>query len=157
MDIIIIAAVAENGVIGKGNEIPWYIPEDFKLFKRFTSGNVVLMGSKTYASIGKALPNRHNIVISRKIKSLDDAVVADSYEGGLEKAKAYAAENNCDVYIIGGASIYELGIKDANQICLSHVKGTYDGDTYFPKYDGWVETEKQEFEDFTFKRYERRK
>lgn len=152
MKIKIISAIAENRVIGNGPKIPWYIPEDFKHFKEITSGHVVLMGETTYKSMGKALPNRHNIVLSFDLRELPDAKVFNDYEQGLEYAKKYAAENNCDVFIIGGGSIYKLGMKDAEELHLSHVPKEYEGDVFFPEFESeWKPIYKKNKEKFVYK------
>jgi len=135
MSITIIAALTKDRVIGKDNALPWYIPEDLKNFKKLTSGNTVVMGRKTYESIGKPLPNRNNIVVSRSVPSIEGVDVCSSLEVAIEKARSYGKE----IFIIGGASIYELALPFADKMYLSYVKVNYKGDTYFPKFnqDGW--------------------
>lgn len=144
MKIKIIAAVAENGVIGNGPKIPWYIPEDFKHFKELTLGHVVVMGETTYRSMGKALPHRYNVVLSFDLKELPDAAVFNTYEEGLEHAKKYAIENNCDVFIIGGGSIYQRGIVDTEELHISHIPGSYEGDIFFPAFENEWNIHKEE-------------
>jgi len=151
MKIKIISAVAKNRVIGNDMEIPWYIPEDFKHFKKCTTGNVVVMGETTYRSIGKALPNRYNIVLSFTLKELPDATVYNDYEVGLSAAKKYALENDCDIFIIGGGSIYELAMKDADELYISEVRGNYQGNVFFPDYSNWKEISTEDREKFIFK------
>lgn len=152
----IISAVAKNGVIGNGPDIPWYIPEDFKHFKECTTGNVVVMGETTYKSMGKALPNRKNIVLSFDLKELPDADVYNDYEIGLSAAKKYAEENDCDVFIIGGGAIYKLGMTDAEELYISEVKGEYEGDVYFPDYSDWKEVSAEDKGEFVFKIFRRK-
>ncbi len=159
MKIIIIAAVAKNLVIGKGEKIPWHSKEDFLHFKRKTLDNVVLMGRKTYQSMGKALPQRKNIVISRELESLPDAEVFKTYEEGLERAKDYAREKGIDLFIIGGGSIYKRGLEDADKLYISKMKGEFEGDIFFPEFESsnkWVIESKEEFQDFTFEIWKRK-
>ena len=150
--IIIIAALDEDRAIGKDNKLLWHLPEDMKYFRETTSGATVLMGRKTFQSIGKPLPNRNNIVISRIMKEREDVDVCKSIIEGLEKAKSYKK----DVYIIGGEEIYKQTMKYADLMMLSHVKGKHDGDAFFPAFgDEWREKYKQEFNGFDLVVYER--
>lgn len=125
----VIVAVNENLVIGKDNKLPWYSSEDLKYFKRITGDNVVIMGRKTYESIGKALPNRINIVISNTTK-FDDVITVNSFNEALDEASKY----NKEIFIIGGASLYEQVLKDADKLYLTWVYEKKvipsDGDTY---------------------------
>lgn len=156
--IIIISAVAENGVIGAKNAIPWYIPEDFKHFKETTQGHVLIMGDTTYFSIGKALPNRHTIVLS-KDKNKEDfeagVEIARSIPEAMKLAENYPAAN---IYIGGGGGVYAQYIDTADEMLISRVKGNYEGDIKFPEVDwtNWKVTMTQEFEAFTLKRYVRK-
>lgn len=151
--ISIIAAVSENGVIGVDNKLPWYIPDDLKRFKNLTKDNVVIMGRKTYESIGKPLPDRINIVVSRnKNLSIPGCIVVNSFEQAIKKAN-----KNKDVFIIGGGEIYNKGINYAQKIYLTKVHQEVKGDTTFPKIDpdfGWTEVEKEEKEGFSYITYE---
>lgn len=154
--VSIIAAFTQNRVVGSNGALPWYLPEDMKLFKELTSGQTVIMGRKTYESLPakfRPLPNRHNIVISRSLeaKGID---VCPSIQEGLEKAKSYGTE----IFIIGGASIYEQALAYATKMYLSHVKKEYPGDTFFPEYEEaeWEVSETKEFNDFTLKVYRRK-
>ena len=124
--IRIIVACAENRVIGKNGEIPWYLPEDLKHFKELTMNHTVIMGRKTFESIGKALPGRRNIVLSRSVKKIDGCEVVNSFQKALETATG-------EIYIIGGESLYKeaLPIADVLEITEVHLKP--DGDTFFPK------------------------
>ncbi|MGE0793297.1 MAG: dihydrofolate reductase [Candidatus Woesearchaeota archaeon] len=157
--IITIAAMTKDRVIGNGIKIPWHIAEDFKLFKELTTGHAVLMGSTTYNSMGKALPNRKNFVLSFNKIELSDAEVYSSFEEGLNAAKLWAEENNKYVFIIGGASIYKLGLGVSDKLYLSHVKKDYEGNVFFPEinWNEWVEEKDKtkDFEEFTFKSYKR--
>ena len=115
MKLSIIVAVAENGCIGINNSMPWYLPEDLKYFKRLTSGNIVIMGRKTYDSIGgKPLPNRQNIVISRNTDFQAEGVkVVASIDDALKVAESIAEISDTqEAFIMGGAQIYEQAIKN---------------------------------------------
>ncbi|MBC2857226.1 dihydrofolate reductase [Cetobacterium sp. 2A] len=118
--IIAIVAMTKDRVIGLDGKIPWDVKEDLSLFKKKTINNVVIMGRKTYESIGKPLPNRINIVISSdKGYKAGDAVVCNSIEQGLEFAKKII---NKDIYIIGGSTIYRQCMKYIDKICVSYIK-----------------------------------
>jgi dihydrofolate reductase len=144
--INIIAAMGKNRVIGKDNKLPWHISDDLKNFKKLTSGNVVVMGRKTFESIGKPLPNRVNIVISSSMPETEGIIVCHDIPSALEKARSY----NKEIFIIGGATIYQQTIPWANRMYLSYVKGDYDGDAFFPEYDEskWKIDHKEQFTDF---------
>lgn len=130
MTISIIVAVAENGVIGKDNQLIWRLSEDLKQFRKITSGHSIIMGRKTFDSIGKALPNRTNIVVSRnKDLKIEGCHVVSSIEDAIELSKHY--EGAEEVFIIGGDNIYKQSIKLANKIYLTKVKAQVEGDSYF--------------------------
>jgi dihydrofolate reductase len=127
----IIAAVAENGVIGRDGDMPWKLSTDLKRFKALTTGKPVLMGRKTFASIGRPLPNRLNIVVTR-----DGAFAADGVTvvADLDAALAAAGEAE-EVMVIGGGEIYRAFIERAERLYITHVAATPDGDTHFPAID----------------------
>lgn len=159
MKIIIISALGNDRVIGKNGKIPWHSKEDFLHFKNQTLNNVVLMGKNTYQSMGRALKNRKNIVVSREKIDIKDADVYNRYEEGLEMGKEYAKKNNCNLFIIGGASIYERGLEDAEYLYISYMKGSYKGDVFFPEFEStnnWIEKSRKEFNDFTFVIYQKK-
>jgi len=153
--ISLIAAVAKNWCIGINGKLPWHIPEDFEHFKRYTMGNVVLMGRKTWESLPpkfRPLPNRTNVVITKRDRvPFSGAEVYGSIDGALA---AHAAD---DVYIIGGASIYAQTIARADRLIITHVDQVVDGDAHFPTIDAqrWHETTREDHEGFTFATYER--
>lgn len=149
-----IAAIAENNGIGYKTKIPWHLPEDFKLFKETTLGNVIIMGLTTYQSIGKPLPGRHTIVLSLEPVDIPGVDVALSIPEALAKAEKYDG----DLYVCGGASVYRAFIDKAQELLISHVKGKYEADTFFPKIEEkeWAVAEEEPYEHFTFKRYVRR-
>ncbi len=128
-DISIIAAVSENRVIGNGSEIPWHIPGEQKRFKELTTGNTIIMGRKTYDSIGKALPDRTTIVMSRdKNLTLPDCTVVNSLEEALD-----LTSKEPEIFIAGGAEIYQLFMPLTTTIYLTIVKIKVHGNKYFPK------------------------
>lgn len=131
--ISIIAAMSRNHVIGKDSKLPWYIPEDLKRFKTLTSGHVVLMGRKTYDSIGRPLPNRINVVITRnKDFSPTNILVSHSLDDALAIAKQ--KEENGEIFIIGGGQIYEQAMSVTDKLYLTIVDEEVEGDTFFPDY-----------------------
>ena len=129
--ISIIVAVADNGVIGCANKLIWHLSDDLKRFKRLTTGHPVVMGRKTFDSIGRPLPNRVNIVISRD-KSLDieDVVVVNSIDGAVG---LFGTDE--EIFIIGGGEIYRQSMPLADKLYLTLVHQTPEGDTYFPEID----------------------
>ena len=131
--ISIIVAVAQNGVIGDKNSLLWHISEDMRFFKRTTSGHPVIMGRKTYESLGRPLPNRTNVVISRTLGELEGCTVVRS----LEEALALFPTEE-EVFVIGGAQIYALALDVADRFYLTRVGHDYEGDTSFPT---WNESE----------------
>lgn len=152
----LIAAVPDNWVIGNGLKIPWYIPEDFKLFKERTLNSVIIMGQKTWDSLPiKPLPKRVNIVLNREKIENEGATTCQSIEEAFNEAKKYESK---ETFIIGGASIYSQTIKDATYLYISHVKGSFEGDILFPKFDknDYDVIEEIEFEKFTFTKYKKK-
>ncbi|MHC1779820.1 MAG: dihydrofolate reductase [Bacteroidales bacterium] len=146
MKISIIVAVAQNGAIGKDNRLLWHISEDLKYFKKVTSGNPVVMGRKTWESIGKPLPGRRNIVISRSLDSLPGAEVFKSLELALEVVGKSGAD---EIFIIGGGEIYRQALPFASKLYLTKVHVTIeDADTFFPSVDSdqWQELSHESFE-----------
>lgn len=131
MKLSIVAAVAENGVIGLDKGIPWHLPADLAHFKTLTMGKPILMGRKTFESIGRPLPGRHNVVVSRDpLRSFAGCSIVGSFEDALELLKL--AE---EVMVIGGAEIYRLALPLADRLYLTRVHASFEGDTYFPDYD----------------------
>jgi dihydrofolate reductase len=129
--VSIIVAVSENDIIGKDNKLIWRQSDDLKRFKKLTSGSAVIMGRKTYESIGKPLPGRINIVISRnKDLMINGCIVVNSVEEALRKAPA-----DKETFIIGGSQIYEQSIKYVHNIFLTRIHTEVDGDSHFPSKD----------------------
>lgn len=139
MKISIIAAIGLNRELGKDNKLLWHIPEDFKRFKKITAGHPVIMGRKTFESIGHPLPNRLNMVVTRKknYQAPPKVVVFNSLEKALKTAKK---QKTAEVFIIGGASIYAQAIKFANKLYLTLVEKEFpQADTFFPDYSEFTE------------------
>lgn len=164
--LAIIVAAAENGVIGRDNAMPWHLPEDLRHFKRVTMGKPIVMGRKTFESIGKPLPGRTNIVITRNPAfSADGVEVVSSLQQGLAVAERTARLHAVDeVVVIGGAEIYATALPLADRIYLTEVHASVDGDAVLPAIDWtqWREVSREHHaaqpgQDyaFSFVRYER--
>ncbi|MGA2052096.1 MAG: dihydrofolate reductase [Opitutales bacterium] len=128
-----IAALAENRVIGAGGKIPWRLPEDMKFFKEMTTGHTVVMGRKTWDSLGRPLPNRRNVVLSRSVPAGDKSLPGAMVVSTLDAVTILPPEG--DFWVIGGAKIYALALPRCTELYLTHVKGTCAGDTFFPPYE----------------------
>ncbi len=142
MRINIIAAVARNRAIGRDNKLIYWVPDDLKRFKALTTGHTIIMGRKTFESLPKgALPNRRNVVLSRDASlSLEGCECFSSLGEALAGCKV-----DEDVYIIGGASVYEQAIGVADRLCLTEIDDTPEGaDAFFPPYDGWHAVSREE-------------
>ena len=130
MIISIIAGMDKNRLIGQGNRLPWRLPADMKHFRRHTLDKPVLMGRKTYESIGKPLPKRTNIILTHdRDYQADGCIVTLSIEEALDTASGYE-----EIMIIGGASIYELFLPRADRLYLTYIHGCFEGDVYFPAF-----------------------
>jgi dihydrofolate reductase len=134
--ISLIVAHDPNRVIGKDNELPWHLPEDLAYFKKMTMGKAMVMGRKTYESIGRPLPGRLSIVVTRNPDyTAEGVVVVNDLKEGIEKAKAYAPE----VMIIGGAEIFNMVMEIADRLYITLIQAEFEGDTFFPSYeDEWA-------------------
>ena len=141
MTVSAIVAIAENHAIGKDNKLLWHLPNDLKHFKTITSGHTVIMGRKTYDSVGRPLPNRRNIIVTRQNLAIEGCEVVNSVEDAL----ALCADED-EVFIVGGAEIYKLAMPLTDKIYLTIVHQNFDGDTYFPeiKANEWRETERED-------------
>ena len=137
MKLSMIVATAQNRVIGRDNALPWYLPNDLKYFKQTTLGKPVIMGRKTYESIGKPLPGRTNIVITRQTDYLPEGVkVVHSVAEARDLAESVCLiDGQEEAMIMGGAEIYTLALPDADRLYLTEVHADVDGDAYFPEYD----------------------
>lgn len=137
MEKVIIVAIADNNAIGRENALLWHISEDLKFFKRTTSGCPVIMGRKTFESIGRPLPKRMNIVVSRGFEAPEGVVVVPSLEDAYEAASDPNGGLRC--FIIGGGQIYAQAINDADRLIITHVHTVIeDADTFFPAVDPLV-------------------
>ena len=145
----LIVAVAENGVIGKDNDLPWKISSDLKYFKKTTMGKPIIMGRKTFQSIGRPLPGRTNIVITRdKSFAPEGVITAFSLDMALEVGMNMALVKGVDeVMVIGGAQIYGLCLPEADRLYLTRVHGDVVGDTSFPDLNpgDWIEASCERF------------
>lgn len=164
--VSLIVAAAANGVIGRDNAMPWHLPEDLAHFKRLTLGHPVIMGRRTYqsivASLGKPLPGRENIVVTRQRGfAAPGCTVAASLEAALGAARAAD-----EVFVIGGAEIYRLALPHAERVYLTRIAADFEGDATFPALDpgAWREVARAEHPPaagralgFAFLRYERRR
>ena len=129
--VTLIAAIDENSVLGKDNQLIWHLPEDLKRFKRLTTGHAIIMGRKTFESLPKALPNRHNIVVTRNQNySKEGVTVCHSLEAAIECAK-----NDDQPFVIGGGQVYEQAIELADVIELTKIHAQFEGDVFFPEID----------------------
>ena len=130
--ISIIAAMGQNNGIGKNNKLLWHIPGDLKHFKEITSGNIVVMGRKTYESIGRPLPNRTNIIITKNNKfKAEDCLIKNSFNEVLKEAKSYKDK---EIFIIGGGQIYKQALPHTDKLYLTIVDDEVQADTFFPDY-----------------------
>lgn len=156
----IIAAIGQNNALGKDNQLIWHLPADLKRFKKVTTGHHVIMGRKTFESLGKPLPNRTTIIISRdKNYHADGCITVNSLTEAIK-----AAQNDDNPYILGGAEIYKQSMDIADVLDLTFVHQAFEADVYFPKIDKniWKETFRENhFKDvrnkfdFSFVKYER--
>jgi dihydrofolate reductase len=154
----IIVAVANNNVIGQHNTLPWHLPEDLKRFKALTMGHHIIMGRKTYESLGRLLPGRVTVIVSRnKQYQVDGAIVVHSLKQALE-----ACQEDAEVFLIGGAELYKIGLAHADKIYQTEIHADFDGDAFLPAFDlaCWRESsrEKHQAENglaFSYVSYER--
>ena len=135
LDITLVVARARNGVIGKDNAMPWHLPTDLKRFKAITVGKPVVMGRKTFESIGKPLPGRHNIVLTRQADWTADGVTVVPNLAEAVAAAGLDPRSRGNVMIIGGAEVYALALPVATRIELTEVDAAPEGDTFLPAFD----------------------
>ena len=161
MTVTIVAAIATNGVIGRAGGLPWRLPADMRHFKRLTLGHVVIMGRRTYESIGHPLQGRTTVVVSRRLTvpepPTDSAGTAFFTADSVESAVARARELDDEVFIAGGAQVYAHALELADRMVLTRVDDEPAGDTRFPEVDwaGWREIGRQLSDGLTFVTYER--
>lgn len=139
--ISLIVAVGRNGVIGREGALPWRLPEDLKRFKALTMGHVMIMGRKTYESIGRLLPGRRSMIVSRQAGyAVPGATVSTSFENAIA-----AAGDVAEVFVIGGGEIYKAALPRAHRLLVTEVDASPEGDAYFPAVDTtvWRETARE--------------
>lgn len=159
MEVVLIAAVAANGVIGADGDIPWHYPEDLRHFKETTLGHPVVMGRRTYESIESRLdgplPGRTNVVLSRGDPDLPENV---EHAQSIGDALRIAGDEGDTVYVIGGATVYEAFLQRADRLVLTELDRAFDGDTRFPEWDRdeWTEVDRDDHGEFAFVEYVRR-
>ena len=129
--VSLIVAVAKNGVIGVKNTLPWHLPEDLKHFRALTTGHHIIMGRKTYDSLGRLLPGRTTVIVTRNRNyQVEGAVVVHSLEEAVQ-----VCANDSETFLIGGAELYKDGLKLANKLYLTEIDAEYEGDAFFPAFD----------------------
>lgn len=159
--VTIIAAVGRNKALGKNNDLIWHLPADLRRFKEVTRGHHVIMGRKTFESLGKPLPHRTNIIVSRNSNyKADGCVVVGSLEEALKEA-----QSDPNPYILGGAQIYEQALEVADRMDLTLVHEDFEADAFFPDFsdENWEETGRQDFKkdeknpyDYSFVQYKKK-
>jgi len=139
MDLIIshVVAMSNNWVIGVNNDLPWSLKDDLAHFKKYTTGKIIVMGRKTYESIGRPLPNRVNFVISSTLKDIEGVSIFTSLEDAIEAAKIYNLDQDIanEIAIIGGGYLFRDSMDSFNKLILTRVDCSIDGDGYYPEID----------------------
>ena len=150
----IIVAMTDDRLIGHNNSIPWDLPEDMQLFRQLTLGNTVIMGKKTFNSIGQPLAGRHNIIISSTAATRDIIHLCRSFDEGLKLADSFGH----DIFCIGGRGIYQAALPLAATLHISWVAGKFCGDTFFPDFDmtAWQEFSRRDYDGFCYVCYQRK-
>ncbi len=151
--LAIIVAMTRNRATGSEKGLPWDIPQDLQLFKQLTHGSTVIMGRRTYESIGHPLPNRHNIVLSRRLQRLPDVQVCN----GFMTALGVAWRLQKPIFILGGSEVFLKALPIANELHISWIKQAYSGDCFFPPFDlsEWCVCAKQDYLEFQYVHYRR--
>ncbi|MDG5776315.1 dihydrofolate reductase [Haloarculaceae archaeon H-GB2-1] len=157
LEIVLVVALTDEGVIGKDGDLPWYYPEDLQHFKETTMGHPVVMGRKTYESLPddfRPLPGRTNVVLSTSNPDVPEEVAVAT---DLDEAWAIASDHDDEVHVIGGAVVFEQTLADADRLVITEVHEEYDGDTYFPEFDReqWREVSREDREELSFVEYVR--
>ena len=156
MSVSIVAAVARNGVIGAGGGLPWHLPDELRLFKETTMGHVLVMGRRTYESVGRPLPGRTTVVVTRSpdwSPGADEVLVVHGVDEALGRARAIDDE----VFVVGGGELYEAALPHADRLLLTFVDQEPEGDTTFPDvdWDAWTEREREAGDGWVRVTYER--
>ena len=150
----ILVAMTEDRLIGQNGSIPWHLPEELKLFRELTVGHTVVMGRKTFQSIGRPLPDRRNIVISRTLSSAEGAILCPDLTEALRETEIYGGK----VFFIGGRQLYAETLPLSQFLRISWIPGKYEGSIYFPEFDlkDWIEVTATEYPQFRHVLYRRR-
>ncbi len=150
-EVAIIAAMTRDRVIGLGAGLPWDLPEDLQKLKQLTTFNTVIMGRRTYESIGHPLPDRNNIVLSRSLNRLSGAMVCNSFITGMAKASQFGRP----VFILGGVELYREALPIASVLHISWVREAFSGSVHFPEFDlaDWRVEEEQDYPGFRYVKY----
>lgn len=152
--LTLVAAASRNRVIGKDGQLPWHEPEDLKYFRTVTTGHAIIMGRKTWDALGKPLPKRRNIVVTRRTDLVIPGVEVFT---SLSAAIAAARSTDPEPQVIGGGELYQLALPLATRVLLTEIQRDVDGDAWFPKLgDEWTETSRRESGALTFLIFERR-
>ena len=156
MGVSIVAAVARNGVIGAGGGLPWHLPDELLLFKKTTMGHVLVMGRRTYESVGRPLPGRTTVVVTRSpdwSPGADEVLVVHGIDEALGRARAIDDE----VFVVGGGELYEAALPHADRLLLTFVDQEPEGDTRFPDvdWDAWTEMDREPGDGWLRVTYER--
>ncbi len=146
MRISIIVAVAENGIIGRGGQLPWRLSADLQRFKRLTMGHTIVMGRRTWESIGRALPGRRTVVVTRQTSyriGIADVAIATSLDDALHAAEA---AGDVEAFVVGGAELYREALPRADRLYFTRVRAAIEGDTHFPavQWNAWRLIESEE-------------
>ncbi len=151
--LAIIVAMTRDRVIGINGTLPWSLPDDLRLFRRITLGNTIIMGRETFKAIGRPLPERHNIVLSRRGAIIPGVEVCRSFLEGLATAARYQRP----AFAIGGSSVYVKALPIAEEMHVSWVDGEFPGDTFFPplEWSKWTQTAEEKFSGFRYVHYRR--
>ena len=160
-----VVALSKNRVIGVNNDLPWTLKTDLRHFKEYTSNKIIVMGRKTYESIGRPLPNRINLIVSNSIKEINGAIIFNSTKAALKSAKKICVDKNLnEIVIIGGGYLFRETLPLTNKLILSLVNCDIEGDIYYPEicFDEWNELSSKSFKkdegneyDFVVKTYEK--
>ena len=143
-----VVALSNNNVIGVDNDLPWSLKADLSHFKKYTTNKIIIMGRKTYESIGKPLPNRVNYVVSRTINEIEGAIVCNSTENAIESAKELCSKENLnEIVIIGGGYLFRDTVPITNKLIITRVDCDIDGDVFYPDIDlsNWKKLESIKF------------
>lgn len=152
--MIIISAMSRDRLIGRGDGLPWNVPDEYNQFLRFVAGQTVILGRRSYPIFGKGLTSAHNVVVSRSVTELPGAVV----EPTIEEAISVAVSFGKTVFSAGGSTIYAQTIPLADRMFLSFMKGDFEGDAYFPEFDEgeWIVTQREDHAEFEFVIFDRK-